>query len=127
MELALSFRYEYQWSFDKDPTRKVSFSLGLGFNPYFFQYSRTPILTTEFPDRDQIFGVRAFAIPRLSWHISPRFYVDFNLPFCLAEYRYHGIYNEDPVIPLDDRKLQNTDLTALPNYFSGRIGIGVKL
>ncbi len=124
---ALSVRYEYQMSLRPQHERPWDLSLGVGVNPYYFFQIYSAEISTVFPTSVSTFGTRVFAVPRFTWHLSPRIFLDVNIPICLGEYRHQSRYNESPVIPISERRKGEIDFTAMPALYSGRIGIGVKL
>lgn len=127
IRLAFSVRYEYQMSIGYDEEKSWDFSVGLGINPYYFFQDVMPSVTTDFPERLHITGARLFAVPRFIWNLSPRMFLDVNLPICLSEFRHRYHYDESPTIPVGERGTAVTEFSTLPALFSGRIGLGFKL
>jgi hypothetical protein len=126
-QFGFSVRYEYQMDLIAKDKKPWDFSLGLGINPYYFYQISRSELTTIFPTSLSTFGTRLFAVPRFSWHLSPRFFLDVNVPICLGEYRHQYHYDENPAFAISERGRRQVDFSTLPALFSGRIGIGFKL
>lgn len=127
MQAALSVRYEYQTYIRHKEDRPWQISLGLGINPYYFLHLLQPLVTTHFPERVHTAGMRLHAVPRFTWHLSERLFLDVNLPFCIAELRFQHRYDETPTIPIDERGSLLSEFNTFPALFSGRIGVGFKL
>jgi len=125
--LAFSARYEYQTSIRYNEDRPWGFSIGMGINPYYFLHTVRPLVTTNFPERVHVFGTRLYAVPRFTWHISERIFLDVNLPFCVGEFRLRYHYDENPVLAINERGRRTAEFSTLPALFSGRIGLGFKL
>lgn len=124
---ALSVRYEYQVSLRPKDEKYWDFSIGLGVNPYLFYQLNHPQVSSIFPTSLLTFGTRVYGVPRFVWHVSPRIFLDVNVPVCLAEYRHQYHYDETPTIPIPERGRNNIEFSTLPALFSGRIGMGFKL
>lgn len=123
----LSLRYEYQISIRPKDEKPWDFSVGVGLNPYYFYQRFSAEISTMFPTSVSTFGTRVFAIPRFTWHLSPRVFLDVNLPICMGEYRHQYRYDESPVLQVSERGQRAIDYSLFPALFSGRIGIGIKL
>ena len=124
---SVSLRLEHIWNFRKTNDKKLVPSVGLAVNPYFRQINFTPSASSSYPSSENYFGIRAFLIPRLTWYVKPRIFIDINMPVCFSD-TYFLIEKEDnPAIPVNQKKVFTLDQRAFPIIFSGRIGLGIKL
>jgi hypothetical protein len=122
----LSFRYEYILNFLKGKDSRFVPSLGFGINPYYWHYTELPSIPSEYRTAENIIGAKFFLTPRLIYHISPRFYLDLNIPICIIDSYFDSFNNEDPTLPVDEHQTNTINLEAFPKVFSGRIGVGLK-
>jgi hypothetical protein len=123
----ISIRYEYILNFNKRKDKKLVPSLGFGFNPYYRQNKYSPKVSSLFPACEQYIGLRTFITPRLTYYLSPKFFIDINIPLCIFEIYYLIDKEEDPAIPVNSRTINTFNFSQFPKLFSGRLGVGFKL
>lgn len=123
----IALRYEYILNFLKSKDKKLVPSLGFAISPYFKENNYKPTTLTTFPHSDVFAGAKTFVTPRLTYYIKPKFFIDLNIPICLTDTYYHNKKDEDPTVAAADRNTSSFDFSMFPTYFSGRIGIGLKL
>lgn len=122
-----SVRYDYIINFNKKKDCKFIPSLGFGINPYYFQLNKNPENETQFSESYKYFGSRVFVTPALTYNLSPKFFLNLNIPVCLFDAYYKSYQSSDPAISIDERTKNNFNFgAASPYYFSARIGIGLK-
>jgi hypothetical protein len=122
----LSFRYEYNVNFLKGRDARFVPSLGFGVNPYYWHYTDLPAITSQYRTAENIVGAKIYLTPRVIYHISPRFFLDVNIPICVMDSYFDSFNNEDPTLSIDQRQVNTINLEVFPKIFSGRIGVGLR-
>jgi len=123
----LSFRYEYTMSFKTDDAAKMEFSLGFGINPHFSARKLESFTPTVFNSNQRTFGFRTFVIPRLSYFLTSKLFLDLNIPIAVTDMGFTRAQNFNPVIPEQQQTISNFNLQALPRVITCRIGVGLRL
>jgi len=124
---AVSLRYEYILTFNKATERKLVPSVGFGVNPFYERYNYSPVTSLAFPSAETSWGIKTFLIPRITWFITSKLFLDANIPVCLSESYAFKEKVDDPRLPAEDRTTHSFHSHLFPQVFSGRIGIGLKL
>ena len=124
---SISARYEYILNFNKSNDSKLVPSLGFGINPYYRQSNRMPYVSNEYQSSEKSIGARVFVSPRLTYYFSSRFFIDLNIPVCFSDIYFQSDKDEDPTLTIEQRTINTFDFESFPKFFSGRIGIGLKL
>jgi len=123
----ISLRYEYILNFNKSKDKKLVPSLGFSINPYFKQNNYSPTISTSFPTSEVFIGARTFITPRLTYYIKPKIFIDINIPLCFSDTYYLRDKEDNPALAANKRTNTSYDVGLFPNFFSGRLGIGLKL
>ena len=123
----ISLKYEYIMTFRKMKEKKLVPSFGFAINPFFKHTSFSPVLSSVYPSKEQILGVRFFATPRLTYYVTPKFFVDINLPLCVASTYFMNDVSENPVVPINERRTSTFSFETFPAILNARIGIGIKI
>jgi hypothetical protein len=123
----ISLRYEFILNLMKSKEKKWVPSFGFGASPYLHNVYDYPLTPTRFPVSDTYFGIRTFIIPRLTYYMSPKFFLDLNIPVCIFDTYYNLERTENPMLPVAERKNTTYNYEFLPGIFSGRLGVGLKL
>jgi hypothetical protein len=124
---ALSVRYEYILNFNKSKDSKLVPSLGFGVNPYFRKNKYSPLASSSLPAFESSFGLRAFITPRVTYFITQKIFVDFNIPLCLFDNFILTEMLDNANLPVEQRTVSTYNFNQFPKFISGRIGIGIKL
>ncbi|MFL5764746.1 MAG: hypothetical protein ACJ77K_12450 [Bacteroidia bacterium] len=122
-----AIRYEYILVLAKKKTGSLVPAVGFALSPFYDNYHYQPRVETAFPESRMDAGIRAFVVPRLTWYVGNRFFLDMNLPVCVSDVMFYREKKEDPSIPASYRNLERFDVKMFPQYFSARIGIGIKI
>lgn len=126
-EMNFALRYEYIINLNKKQDAKVVPAIGMGVSPYFDRYNYTPLTPTFSPARQTYIGAELFVTPRLLLRAHKRIVFDINLPLCLMD-SYFDIHTErNPTIPSTSWRQTATNIQFMPQYFSVRLGVGVKI
>lgn len=123
----IALRYEYIINFLKKKNTRFMPALGLAAMPYFERTSSSPVLSTEFPVSQLYAGVRAFITPRLTYAVSQRFFVDLNIPFCVADMYLDKSVQNNPMLTQEQQREEVFTFEAAPRLYSIRIGAGIRL
>jgi hypothetical protein len=123
----ISARYEYILNFNKSKDRKLVPSLGFSINPYYKQNNYSPKISSSYATSEIYFGAKVFLIPRLTYYLSSRFFIDVNIPICFLDSYYLIDKEDNPAVPLQERTISTFNFNGFPKIFGGRIGVGLKL
>jgi len=123
----VSLRYEFIWNLNISGENKFVPSLGFGINPYYRQSIYKPMVTDEYRTSEILAGARVFVIPRLTYNISAKFFIDINIPICFFDIHFQSDKDQDPRLTIEEQTTNTANLHAFPQFFSGRIGVGIKL
>jgi hypothetical protein len=123
----ISFRYEYILNFNKRNDKQLVPSLGFAINPYFSQNNFRPKTANMFSTSQISFGTKAFITPRITYYLSSKLFLDFNLPLCFFDSHYLRKRNDAFSVESSGRIVNSFNFSLIPNFISGRIGVGVKI
>ncbi len=123
----LSARYEYIFNAKKQNTKRLKTGFGFGVNPYFSQSVFNSRIPYVFPKSEVSVGARVFFTPRLTYFISSKLFIDFNLPICFFDMYYDFDKFNNPSLPLNQRTVKTFTFENFPSFYSGRIGFGIKI
>jgi hypothetical protein len=123
----IAARYEYIFTFFKTKDKKFLPSLGLGINSYFLQSSTLPKTADLFPVSETLIGSKVFLTPRINYYLSPKLFLDFNIPLCIMDFNLKSSRKENPVLPINQQRISVFQFQQFPTVFSARIGVGIKL
>lgn len=126
-ETHIALRYEHILNLVKKPGARLIPSIGFAASPYYLRYNVQPYVTTTYPTKETFIGARVFVAPRINYYIRKGVFLDLNIPVCLADINYNNHQEQNPTISAQQRSTSKTNFTALPEYFSVRLGVGVRL
>ena len=124
----LTLRYEYQVGlFKKKDWEKLKLTLGFSLAPFISTSNFTPMTSTSFTTSVTSYGLATSLIPRIKYALNEKWYLDFNIPFNINNLYVNTVNNQNPAIPVDQRKETTINAYSGPINASIRIGIGVNL
>jgi hypothetical protein len=123
----ISIRYEYILIFNKNKDKKTICSLGFGINPYFKGDKYIPKISSEFPFTYYDYGLNLFIVPRLTYHLTSKIFIEANIPICLMNSYFEYGKSENPQLPSNQRRVNTFNFEELPINYSCRLGVGIKL
>lgn len=126
-ETNIVLRYEYILNLLKKSNSRVHPSLGFAASPYYTRYNLIPYVTSTFPTKDTYIGMRAFIVPRVSYDITKRLFIDLNIPLCLTDFNYNIYKERNPTKSMSEQEISTANFSMLPAYFSARLGVGLKI
>lgn len=122
-ESKFALRYEYIYVFLKD--KKFQPSIGGAISPYYAKYNFTPLSSSVFPFKEYAFGIQTFIIPRISYSLNKRFFVDLNVPLNITENQFSSRHEYNPTE--QNNTSNNNSFTVFEDMFYARLGIGVNI
>jgi hypothetical protein len=122
----ISLKYEYIYTLTKSNEKKFLPSIGLGVNPHFQRITNMPVYSNDWKTDRNIFIIRLQVIPRITYFLTSKLFVDFNLPITIADFKYmnYHIYNHSIIESLKTSEVNKTSF--LPFYYCGEIGVGFR-
>lgn len=124
---SVSVRYEFILNFNGSGGNKFVPSVGFAGNPYYRQINNMPRVSDSYRTSEKFIGARAFVIPRISYYFSSKFFVELNIPICFFDLYFQSEKDQDPRLPIEDQTTSTANFELFPVFFSGRVGVGVKL
>lgn len=126
-ESAVVFRYENILIFNSDREKKLVPALGVGISPYFQGLGVILNVSNRFKTRETYLGANFFVAPRINYFINEKFFLDLNIPVTLFDLHLQSVVEDNPAIPVSQRKTSSLNFSMLPKIFSARVGVGMKL
>lgn len=123
----IAVRYEYIRNFCKKANSKWMPALGFAAMPYYERTKFIPILSNEYINANTKTGMKAFLVPRINYAISSRFYIDINVPICVADMNIQKANYNNPALTVQQQKQQTTNFNLIPDSYSLRVGLGLNI
>lgn len=123
----IAFRYEYLLPLFSLNQKNLNFSIGLGGSPFFIRDKISPIIRNLFPITVTEAGINFYAIPRINYQLSKKFFLDFNILINLAQSEFQRVKMENPSRPVAEQINNRWNFNLLPNVLAARVGVGIKL
>jgi len=125
--IQIAFRYEYLWLINKsNPDSKWKVYLGFAGEPFLRSLNYRPAETTDFPFTLLDVGINISAVPRITYFLNERWFMDINIPFTVSQLAYRTESSENPQIPVNDRSVNSFETEAFPSIFQVRVGGGLR-
>jgi len=125
-QIDVGLRYEFMLNFLRDELRHGLF-VGTSVAPYFNYWNTVPKTSASFPANTKVFGTRLHLIPRYTYDISKKWFVDVNFPIEVVDAFVHRNYWGNPILSSNERVRTDIQANFFDNVFRFRIGIGLKL
>jgi hypothetical protein len=123
----IALRYEYIINFMKKKNSRLMPALGLALMPYLERSSFVPALSTSYPATATGLGTKAWVIPRISYAISSKFFIDLNVPLCITDVNVQWNNQQNPNLTQGEQKSEVSNFEGAPQNYSVRLGIGLKV
>jgi hypothetical protein len=127
VKLNLSIKYEYILIAKMFKEKKLKPSIGFGISPYVKSENQLLNSISNFQISETKIGIRTFFTPRLIYNFSERFFIDINTPFTLASIYLVSTKRNNPSLPINQRSISSFNFESFQKYWSGRIGIGLRI
>ena len=124
---SIAVRYEYIRTFAKKQNSRFMPSLGFAIMPYYQRAHFTPIMSTFYANITTYVGAKGFLIPRINYSLSKRVYLDLNVPVCVVDAHVAMQRAQDPTLPAARQKSSTTNIDIPSEFFSLRLGVGVRI
>ncbi|MFT5821636.1 MAG: hypothetical protein ACI8ZM_002890 [Crocinitomix sp.] len=126
-KIFIALRYEFDYQLFKSKDNKLKPSLGFAVRPYFSNASFRPKLATQFASSEMNIGALFSIVPRLTYDLNKKLFMDLNVPLNLARLGIRSTTWDNPAIPVSQRKVNAFDAKTLPSEYLIRLGIGLRL
>jgi hypothetical protein len=127
IQTSIALKYEYVLGLNSAKNYKLVPSVGLGLHSFYVSNKYFPQVTTSFYNSTRLIGTTAYIAPRLSYFITSKLLLDFNIPVYLTEFSTNKTHQSNPSIPVANRTIHTFNFKAFPNVLSCRLGIGLKI
>jgi hypothetical protein len=120
-------KYEYIINLMKKRNPRLAPSVGLGAAPYFHHVRGVPTTSSAFPYRNTVFGLSGLLIPRVTYNVTSRLYLDINVPITILDLHHQSNKVSNPAVPVSKRtnSLTRFDMLQL-EPITVRIGLGIR-
>jgi hypothetical protein len=123
----IAMRYEFIMPFIKRKQALFVPAVGATVMPYYSRYSLQPYSPADVPVTSSALGAQTFIIPRLQVNISKRVFIDANIPVCITDFGTKRNNKQDPTLPSHAQQYSVADVRFLPEFYTARLGVGIKL
>lgn len=123
----IALGYEYIVNFAKNSDWKLIPSVGFMTESSFTQGKYESMSSTDYTSSRATFGLGVFMVPRATWYMNDRFFLDLNLPVKIFSSSFTRNKIDLPTLNTEDRISNESNYTFFPSLFAMRIGIGIKL
>ena len=129
VNLEASFNYEYNFQVLKK-SKKISYYVGVGANPYVISYQFYPELSTDFPYSVTQLGVGLSVAPRMKFRLNKKIGFEMKMQAEMLNFENIITKNEAPLLTFFERKRSDSYLSAFGNgrvYSRMSFGINYKI
>lgn len=126
-EHSFQFRYEYNHGFQKNDGHKLHTYVGIATNPFFRHWDNVPMNSLSFPGSKISTGARFMIIPRITYQIKPKWYLDLNAILHQVQYEYVREKVDNPHFSSRQMTTAAHNLQVKAAINQVRLGVGVKL
>jgi hypothetical protein len=123
----IAVRYEYTINFMKKKNSRLMPAIGIAAMPYFERTDFDPVLSTQYPTSQIYAGVRGFIIPKLTYAVGSRMFLDLSIPLCFADTYFDRTKQKNPILPHAEQQTDVFNFEAAPQFYSVRVGLGLKI
>lgn len=127
-EIFVALRYEFSFLFFKgNKDRRLKPALGFAGRPYYSSWKNVPAFSTAFTKAQSNLGVMLSIIPRVTYNLNDRWFLDLNVPFNFTDLRVSTRRNINPALPANQQSVTTIESHFLPTEYLIRFGVGVRL
>ncbi len=124
----LAVRYEYILALNIfDNESKFQASVGFSGSPSLAFLTLNPKQTDQFPVSQTAIGLRLAVAPRINYSLNEKWFLDLNVPVIVGDISTRIDKNENPGLPLENRKSTTHDFSNFPPLFQVRLGVGLRI
>ena len=122
----IGVRYNYNWKIVDSKSTKTEFYFGTGIEPTINLQQNFSNSLINYSSYSTNIAANLSISLRMKWNISDNFFVNVSLPYDYYTYSYSYLNNENPIIPVEQRKHTSSTGKVFPNDFTVKVGIGIK-
>jgi hypothetical protein len=123
----IGLRFEWNFPFFHEENDRFQSFFGISTDPSLFYQKINTVFTSFFPSRTFELSNTITIIPRVTYALSNRFFLDINAPISFitldANYKVH----KNPNLPSFARETVNFSAPLPTNFWAIRFGIGYKI
>jgi hypothetical protein len=135
---SLAIKYEYIFSLNTNQNYKLVPSLGAGLHMFYSNVKKSSTESKIYDRSNHLLGATFYLAPRLSYFLTSKLLLDFNIPIYLTEFNVNTLHykqstsytttlNNSSSMNYYNKTNQIFNFEAFPNLFSFRLGIGIKI
>lgn len=119
--------YSYNLKMQRyNPNRKVNFYSGLGIQVGGMYRKQLPISAREYSTGGTRLNFNLVFTPRMTVKLSKRAFLDISFPYSIYSKTRYSYFNENPSLPVEDRKRSLINSNTFPNQFTVQVGVAIK-
>jgi len=122
----LNIRYEYGLNLIKI-NKQHQLSIAASVEPYIRFNKFVPRVSTSFPNQLTTLGSKLHLIPRATFTLSDRLFLDVNIPVEIVDVHRFRSYNDNPTYTEEQKTYTDTRSKFLDSVFRFRVGLGFNL
>jgi len=119
--IEIAFRYQANHYFC--PNKIFDPYFGLSSQLYYTFSEYVPYTSMTFPAREQDLGLLFSLVPGVLIHLNEKMALDFNIPLGIYDFRLNMTKEDNPLLPVRNRKNSKFIGEFIPNYVNFRIGL----
>jgi hypothetical protein len=123
---SFSLRYEIGKFLTKEQ-KQVRFAMAAGVNPYYLKIDYEPNVTTAYPSYNRTYGASFNIIPRFTFDITERLFLDLNIPLKLFDLQMNKTHIRNPAIPIRQQINEYLETKFFENAYTIRLGLAYSL
>ncbi len=123
----VAMRYEFIVPFIKTKQALFVPAVGAAVMPYYSRYALQPYSPADIPVTSSTLGAQTFIIPRLQVNVSKRVFIEANITVCLTDFGIKRNHIQDPTLPVNVQQYSVAEVRFLPEFYTARLGVGIKL
>jgi hypothetical protein len=123
----LGVRIEWNFPIYYREKRNLAGFIGISTDPFLFFEKTKPVLSASFPARTAQLSNTFSLIPRLTYALSNRLFVDLNVPISFTTLNLNYQYVDSPILPKYARETLNFRAHFPSNFWGIRVGLGYKI
>lgn len=118
-----AFRYEYNVLLNHSDSKWRAY-LGLGATAFYSRHAQFPEVSSIFPTKNTDWGTRLSVVPRLSYSINEKWFVELNIPITVMALNINHSFVDNPSYTQQQKKLSTITSELFPHYYEFKFGVG---
>jgi len=125
LQLQWNMRYEYAINILK--IKRYQLSVAASAEPYLDFFKYTSLTPADFPSKLTIIGNKFHLIPRATFALNDKLFIDVNIPIEIMNTYKTTSYLENPAWAEENRRISYTRSNFFDSVFRFRVGLGFNL